>query len=320
MKMLLSSTALVLVLGLPTLTMAQTTAPAANPNTQQQRAEMPGFLTARAQSDLFASELMGHDVHARRTPSDTTSPGAMAERNSDGTAAMATISPAELDDMDMIGQVTEIVLSSDGQVRALVIGIGGFLGMGERDVAVAMDQVRFATDVDDHSQFHIVLNTGADMLRDSPEYGRTVAQPRAAADGTTADRAMADDTAANRAAADSDQARVNQAAFTAPMLEREGYTRVLVTDVSSDTLSGKTVYDVNDNTIGTVDDLIIDDSGMITDVIIDFGGFLGFGTSQVRVDFDELTILSNAGSADVRIYIDASKEQIQAQPQYLGLN
>jgi hypothetical protein len=38
--------------------------------------------------------------------------------------------------------------------------------------------------------------------------------------------------------------------------------------------------------------MIIDDTGGITNVIIDFGGFLGIGVSQASLSFDELTILS----------------------------
>lgn len=55
-------------------------------------------------------------------------------------------------------------------------------------------------------------------------------------------------------------------------------------------------------------------------VILDFGGFLGMGTSQVNVGFDELTILTDEGRTAVRVYIDATKEQIQAQPQYRAVN
>ena len=58
----------------------------------------------------------------------------------------------------------------------------------------------------------------------------------------------------------------------------------------------------------------------ITEVIIDFGGFLGMGTSQVSLGFDELTILADEGRSDVRVYVDATKEQIQAQPEYRAAN
>jgi sporulation protein YlmC with PRC-barrel domain len=85
-------------------------------------------------------------------------------------------------------------------------------------------------------------------------------------------------------------------------------------------LVGKDVYGLNENSVGTIDDLILDDEGKVANVIIDFGGFLGMGTSQVSIGYDELTVLANDGRADVRVYVDATKEEVQAQPKYSAEN
>ncbi len=137
MKMLLSSTALVVALGFPILTLAQTPPSSATPGVSQEQMEMPGFLAVRSQSDMLASDLIGHDVHARPTMADMTV--GQTGMNADGTHDMVMTNRADLDTVNKIGQINEIVLSSDGQVRALVIGVGSFLGMGERDVAVTME-------------------------------------------------------------------------------------------------------------------------------------------------------------------------------------
>jgi len=281
MKMLLSTTAVVIALGLPGLALAQTATPAT---------PLHGFLIARGQSDLFASELIGHEVYARRTAIDMTASGREMTQNPDGTRNMMLMPRADLDGLDAIGQVNEIVLSSDGQVRALVIGVGGFLGMGERDAAVTMDQVTFATDPDDRSQMFIIVNTAEAMLRDSPAYERTVAQMQP------------------------------RTAFTAPDHSRDGFTRVSAADVSTDLLIGKSVYGLNENSVGTVEELLINSAGEVTHAIIDFGGFLGMGSTQVSVGFEELTILSNAAQSELRVYIDATREQVQAQPEYRAVN
>jgi sporulation protein YlmC with PRC-barrel domain len=44
---------------------------------------------------------------------------------------------------EKIGDINEILLDKDGKVKAVVIGVGGFLGMGEHDVAVSMDKLKF---------------------------------------------------------------------------------------------------------------------------------------------------------------------------------
>jgi len=325
MKMLLSTTALVVALAFPTLALADSTTAAAKPATtqtntaagpavQQQRAAMPGFLSERGQSDLLASELMGQDVYARRTRGDIAATGGRATMKTDGTHSMAMVNRANLEDMDNVGQINEIVLSHDGQVRAIVIGVGGFLGMGERDVAVTMDQVTFASDPDDRSQRYIVVNTGAEMLKDSPAYDRT-ARSNDRQTRPTDRLAMTTDLAPGRT-----EARSDRAAFAAPDIARDGYNRVEVAAASTEMLMGKSVYDVNDNDVGTVTDMILDGEGAIKNVVIDFGGFLGMGKSQASIGFDELTILSTEGHSEVRLYVDATKEQIQELPRYRTVN
>src|SRR5690606_27680838 len=40
------------------------------------------------------------------------------------------------DDAENIGSVTDMVISNQGQIEALVVGVGGFLGIGRKDVAL----------------------------------------------------------------------------------------------------------------------------------------------------------------------------------------
>ncbi len=366
MKTLLSTTALVLGLGLPTLVLAQTATE--NATTETTGTDMTGFLSARGQSDIYASELMGHYVYARRSPfagddqattgqATTGTDGNVSETGTgevadsvtgdDGTATtgvagadgttteamqgsgqMTVMNSSDLDNMDNIGQINEIILSPDGEVRALVIGVGGFLGMGEQDVAVTMDQVTIATDAEDPTETYVVVNTGADVLQTSPAFDRsaTFGGGTGAMDGMTGtDTALTTGQDATGTVGATDQtgtgaATSDRTRFTAPSIEREGYEQLVVGDVSTEMLVGKNVYGLNDESVGTIDDLLVDDQGAITNVIIDFGGFLGLGTSQVSVGYDELAVLADSNRSDVRVYIDATKEQVQAQPLYEPAN
>jgi hypothetical protein len=48
-----------------------------------------------------------------------------------------------------IGKISDLVLSKDGKtVHGFVIGVGGFLGIGERSVALKMDQLKIAPQPD----------------------------------------------------------------------------------------------------------------------------------------------------------------------------
>ena len=44
---------------------------------------------------------------------------------------------------EKLGDVNELILDKDGKINAVVIGVGGFLGMGEHDIAVSMDKLKF---------------------------------------------------------------------------------------------------------------------------------------------------------------------------------
>lgn len=316
MKTLLSSTALAVALGFPAMTYAQTndTTPAAE--TQQSGQKGMGFLSERSQSDLYASELMGQEVYARRAAGENNGAGDQMSTNTDNMNNMATMNRADMDGMDNIGQISEIMLSHDGRVHALVIGVGGFLGMGEREVAVTMNQITFATDAEDPSETYIVMNSGSDMLKDAPVYDRTTARADAASNRPKARETVV----ASENDAATTPTGTERSAFMAPDMQREGYNRIEASDISTEILMDRTVYDVNDNDVGKVQDMIINDAGEITDVIIDFGGFLGIGSSQASLSFDELTVMSDDGNDDVRVYVDATKEQIQQLPRYLAAN
>jgi len=41
-----------------------------------------------------------------------------------------------------IGDVDDVLIDKEGNVTALIIGVGGFLGMGEKDVAIPFSDLR----------------------------------------------------------------------------------------------------------------------------------------------------------------------------------
>ena len=47
---------------------------------------------------------------------------------------------------EKIGDIKELMLDKSGKVTNVAIGVGGFLGMGERDVAVKFDQLKWSNE------------------------------------------------------------------------------------------------------------------------------------------------------------------------------
>ncbi len=45
-----------------------------------------------------------------------------------------------------VGDINDILLAQDGQIVALVVGVGGFLGIGQKDVAIPYGAFEFVTE------------------------------------------------------------------------------------------------------------------------------------------------------------------------------
>ena len=69
---------------------------------------------------------------------------------------------------ETIGDVNEIVLGKDGKVAAVVIGVGGFLGMGEHEVALSFNSIRMSRD--SRNNFVLTVNATKDVLKNAPAW------------------------------------------------------------------------------------------------------------------------------------------------------
>jgi sporulation protein YlmC with PRC-barrel domain len=66
-----------------------------------------------------------------------------------------------------IGEIMDVLVDQEGRVNALIIGVGGFLGAGEKDVAVSFNTVK-ATKRDNKIQ--LTMNTTKDALKAAPGF------------------------------------------------------------------------------------------------------------------------------------------------------
>jgi sporulation protein YlmC with PRC-barrel domain len=71
-----------------------------------------------------------------------------------------------------IGEVDDVLVGADGKINALVIGVGGFLGIGEKHVIVPFSAVK--ADRKDN-KWQLVMNSTKDDLKAAPgfKYDRT---------------------------------------------------------------------------------------------------------------------------------------------------
>ena len=69
---------------------------------------------------------------------------------------------------ERIGDINEIVLTRDGKVVAAIIGVGGFLGLGEREIAVKFELLRLTQDANNKTV--VAISATKDSLKAAPEW------------------------------------------------------------------------------------------------------------------------------------------------------
>src|SRR5438094_2551402 len=147
----LTTALLIAALALPVSAFAQTTtAPSTStpPAAAAPRAAAPAATAPQAAAPAAASHTLPAAAQASRHMRD------------DQIRASKLIGAAVYDPADQkIGSVDELVLNPDGKVADVVIGIGGFLGAGEKRVAVPMAELKRGKNE------HFVLAATKDALK-----------------------------------------------------------------------------------------------------------------------------------------------------------
>ena len=131
-----------------------------------------------------------------------------------------------------------------------------------------------------------------------------------------ADNAMAPaDETATGAVAPADSTMAPAAPTMMDPLNRDGLADFDETQLTADELTGTQVYGTNDEHIGGISDLALNEDGSIDALIIDFGGFLGIGTKPVAVAFENLEFLADPNN-NRSLVLPITREQMEAAPAF----
>lgn len=72
---------------------------------------------------------------------------------------------------EVVGDINDLVFDRTGRINSVVLGVGGFLGMGEKNVAVPFSQLTFSTGKDNTRVITVAL--GKDDLASAPAFKAT---------------------------------------------------------------------------------------------------------------------------------------------------
>ena len=103
-------------------------------------------------------------------------------------------------------------------------------------------------------------------------------------------------------------------AIASPALAQDAIRQNQVPEeLRADWIVGTTVMTPEGETIGTINDVLLDqEDGAVTAAIVSVGGFLGFGAKQIAVKWDDLQQEYDASE----IVLDISREDAEAAPEF----
>jgi hypothetical protein len=102
---------------------------------------------------------------------------------------------------------------------------------------------------------------------------------------------------------------------SAPMTGETDWAPVDLASFSTDRLIGADIVTGDDETVATIEDVVINDDGMVENVVAKFGGFLGFGSNQVLLTMDEIEVMQDADE-NLLVRTSLTPESIESRPVY----
>ena len=194
---------------------------------------------------------------------------------------------------DTIGEIKSIHVNDAGTVDGVLVGVGGFLGVGEREVLLAWRDLQ----IDANGEV-VRVNMTKDQLKamsaytyKDPAYRGTVFNDRGV---WKADR--------------------NDTASSATVSTRSTGDFNAAGQMSTSSMIGKTVKNATNESVGTIEDIYLDKNGAVKLVVVSVGGFLGMGAKDVGVPWTDLKFGRDGSS--ITVMTNWTKDSLKAMPDY----
>lgn len=151
--------------------------------------------TPRNVSGPQAAQATGPSSASESDPWDTDAAAIVTEDDARVLADRIIGLPVLTEDGEQVGDVEELIVDRSRRVRGVVVAVGGFLGLGVKEVGVAWDQAE---------------------VRSSPETGEALILRGLTSDDIDAAPSLETDTGAESASQDLDSRSADQAPSTPP--------------------------------------------------------------------------------------------------------
>ena len=235
-----------------------------------------------------------------QSPTPAKAPPATASMNSSSPSQGANASTLIGRDVqnlqgETVGEINSIYLDKDGKVDSVIVGVGGFLGMGEREAKFAWKDLKIMNGGE-----KVTVNMTKDQIKDHPEYRYPNATYRGQVFNDTGvwnDR--------------NTRASTNMSANTRTVSTGDFNASG---QMSTNAVVGASIRNTAKEAIGTIEDAYVDKDGAIQVVIVSVGGFLGMGTKHVAVEWSDITFGRDGN--ELLLTTDWTKDALKEMPDY----
>ncbi|KAA1178269.1 PRC-barrel domain containing protein [Rhizobium tropici] len=116
------------------------------------------------------------------------------------------------------------------------------------------------------------------------------------------------------------QTKAQAPASTTGTEQAAGYITTQSADqISAKTYMGQSVYNGQNESIGSINDLILQKQGGVVAAIVGVGGFLGIGQKSVAVPFDKINATQNPQDGTVKLTTTETADSLKAAPEFKTL-
>lgn len=198
-----------------------------------------------------------------------------------------------------VGEIESVIVDTKGKVTSVVLDVSGWLE-AEKRISVPWKDLKADADGNIHSSltkesaqaaagysYSQDVNRGKVLNETGQVYAKDGTQEPTTADTTAAD--------ANRPAA----------------LNADG-------SINASKVVGVNVVNNANDTVGEISEVLLDDSGKVSGVVVDVGGFLGIGTHPVKLAWKQIKMMNKDGS--LRAVVNMDKNALKEMPEYKASN
>lgn len=209
-------------------------------------------------------------------------------------------------DAEPIGDINDVVMTTGGDVLAAVIGVGGVLGIGEKDVAVDINRLQWIP-VEDSRR--LVADATKDELKKAPAFDRSAFDDYATLGFVAPAMKKIDEGFASLK---------KQSKDAVDSLTKNDETLVTVdpAKVTTDELIGARVYGANNEDIGEIDKVLRGAGNRVEAYVVDVGGFLGLGEKPVALASGTGRLMQAEDGGEVEVHVPFTLAQLESHPAY----